>query len=319
MPKPTTRVLTLLEMLQSREVTGGAELARTLDVDRRTLRRYIVALEELGIPIVTTQGRFGGYQVVPGFKLPPMMFSDEEALALAVGLLAARELGLGQTLPAVASARAKLERVLPTKLRSRLGAVDESIALELTRPVDAFDPAMMASLCKAAQEKRRVDLGYQSRPGERTRRHFDPYGLVYRAGRWYSVGCCHLRRGLRSFRLDRVIAVEVLDTHFDRPEKFDALGYLRQSIATIPRAHTVEVLFETDLVTAQREIAWSLGILECTDNGILLRGQVDDLDYCARELARLPFDFSVRSPAALRRNIARNAQRLRRLAEARNG
>ena len=92
MPKPTTRVLSLLEMLQSREVTGGAELARAPEVDRRTLRRYVVMLEELGIPIVTTQGRYGGYQVVPGFKLPPMIFSDQEALALAVGLMAARGL-----------------------------------------------------------------------------------------------------------------------------------------------------------------------------------------------------------------------------------
>src|SRR5262245_30458328 len=109
MPHPTTRVLTLLELLQAREITGGAELARALGVDRRTLRRYIVMLEEMGIPITTSQGRFGGYQVVPGFKLPPMIFSEDEALALAVGLLAARGLGLAETLPAVASARTKLE------------------------------------------------------------------------------------------------------------------------------------------------------------------------------------------------------------------
>ena len=79
MSQPTTRVLALLELLQSRAITGGAELARELEIDRRTLRRYIVTLEELGIPIVTTQGRYGGYQVVPGFKMPPMIFSDEEA------------------------------------------------------------------------------------------------------------------------------------------------------------------------------------------------------------------------------------------------
>src|SRR6476659_1686335 len=105
MAKPTTRVLALLELLQA----GGVELARALEVDRRTLRRYIAMLEELGIPITTTQGRYGGYQVVAGFKLPPMIFSDDEALALAVGLVAARGLGLAQTLPAMASARGKLE------------------------------------------------------------------------------------------------------------------------------------------------------------------------------------------------------------------
>src|SRR5262252_1579952 len=122
MSQPTTRVLALLEMLQAREVTGGAELARALQVDRRTLRRYIAMLEELGIPIMTEQGRYGGYQVVPGFKLPPMIFSDDEALALAVGLMAARGLGLAHTLPAMASARDKLERVFPMRLKQRLRA-----------------------------------------------------------------------------------------------------------------------------------------------------------------------------------------------------
>ena len=314
MSQPTTRVLALLEMLQSRAVSGGAELAQALEVDRRTLRRYIVMLEELGIPIVTTQGRFGGYQVVPGFKLPPMMFTDDEALALAVGLLAARELGLAQTLPAVASARAKLERVLPQKLRTRLGAVDDSIALELTRPAATFDPGVMALLCGAAQTRRRVDLVYRSRSDEQTRRDFDPYGLVYRAGRWYSVGWCHLRRGLRSFRLDRVHSANALETLFDRPAKFDALAYLRESIASIPRAHAVEVLLDTDLATAQREIAWHFGLLEWTGKAVLLRAQVEDLGWCARELSRLSFDFSVKAPAALRTTLLRAARRMERIA-----
>src|SRR5215510_10499139 len=86
MSRPTTRALALLELLQGRAAMGGAELARELGIDRRTLRRYIVTLENMGIPITTTQGRFGGYQVIPGFKMPPMIFSDEEALALAVGI-----------------------------------------------------------------------------------------------------------------------------------------------------------------------------------------------------------------------------------------
>ena len=189
MSQPTTRVLTLLEMLQAREVTGGAELARALEVDRRTLRRYIVMLEELGIPIITTQGRYGGYQVVPGFKLPPMIFSDEEALALAVGLMAARGLGLAQSMPALATARAKLERVFPAKLKSRLRAVDESVALEFSRPATVIDQQVLGLLCAATQERHRVRMAYQSQKDEQTEREFDPYGLVYRAGRWYIVGC----------------------------------------------------------------------------------------------------------------------------------
>ena len=314
MPKPTTRVLSLLEMLQSREVTGGAELARTLEVDRRTLRRYIVMLEELGIPIVTTQGRYGGYQVVPGFKLPPMIFSDQEALALAVGLMAARGLGLAESMPAVASARAKMERVFPTKLKQRLRAVDESIALELARPVAVIDQQVLGLLCTATQEHRRVRMAYQSRAEAHTEREFDPYGLVYRTGRWYIVGWCHLRRGLRSFRLDRVASASSLTVSFDRPADFDALAYLKDSIAMIPRRHSVEVMLDTDLATAQRQLS-CVGMLEWQGDGVLLRAQTDDLDWFARELAGLPFDFNVHAPVALRASLLRAGQRLARLAE----
>lgn len=314
MSQPTTRVLTLLEMLQAREVTGGAELARALEVDRRTLRRYIVMLEELGIPIVTTQGRYGGYQVVPGFKLPPMIFSDEEALALAVGLMAARGLGLAQSMPALATARAKLERVFPAKLKSRLRAVDESVALEFSRPATVIDQQVLGLLCAATQERHRVRMAYQSQKDEQTEREFDPYGLVYRAGRWYIVGWCHLRRGLRSFRLDRVVSASSSADTFERPANFDALAYLRQSIATIPRAHSVEVLLETDLASAQKCVVPYVGVLECVDDGVLLRAQADNLDWIARELARLPFDFRVRSPSALRAEIVKIGKRLDRLA-----
>ena len=317
MPHPATRILSLLELLQAREVTGGAELAQALGVDRRTLRRYIVMLEEMGIPITTTQGRFGGYSVVSGFKLPPMIFSDDEALALAVGLMAARGLGLSQTLPAVASARSKLERVFPIKLKQRLTAVDGSVALELARPTAVVDQQVLALLCTATQERRRVHFAYESRGEERTERDFDPYGLVYRQGRWYIVGHCHLRRGLRSFRLDRIGAVRALPATFERPENFDALDHLRQSIARIPRAHAVEVLLKTDLATAQREVSWMLGVLEWTDEGVLLRAQVEDLDWCARQLTHLSFDYAVRSPAGLRASLRRAAARIDRLARAR--
>lgn len=314
MSQPTTRVLTLLEMLQAREVTGGAELARALEVDRRTLRRYIVMLEELGIPIVTTQGRYGGYQVVPGFKLPPMIFSDEEALALAVGLMAARGLGLAESMPALASARAKLERVFPAKLKSRLRAVDQSVALESSRPGTVIDQKVLGLLCSATQDRHRVRMAYQSQREEQTEREFDPYGLVYRTGRWYIVGWCHLRRGLRSFRLDRVVSASSSSITFERPADFDALAYLKQSIATIPRAHAVEVLFETDLATAQKWLVPYVGVIECVDEGVLLRAQADNLEWIARELARMPFDFRLISPDGLRGALERESRRLARLA-----
>ena len=316
MPRPTVRVLALLELLQARASTSGGELARALEVDRRTLRRYIATLEELGIPIMTSQGRYGGYQLVPGFKLPPLMFTDDEAVALAMGLLAARGLGLGRAMPAVASAKAKLGRVMPERLRARLNAVDQSVALELTRPPAPIDESVLGLLTTAAQEHRRSHMQYRTPQGDSTQRDFDPYGLVYREGRWYAVGMCHLRKGLRSFRLDRVGAAAALEAHFERPASFDALAYLKESLTSLPRAHQIEVLLATDLVTAHREMVSGFGILEWAGDRVLLRSRADDLDWFALQLAQLPFDFQVRSPAALRAAVASMGRRLVRLAGA---
>ncbi len=133
MSKPTVRVLALLELLQSNGQLSGSELARRLEVDGRTLRRYIVALEELGIPISAERGRHGGYRLVAGFKLPPLMFSAEETLAVSLGLLAVRSLGLGESELALESAQAKLSRVMPVALRRRLVALRETASLDLAR------------------------------------------------------------------------------------------------------------------------------------------------------------------------------------------
>lgn len=316
MSRPTVRVLALLELLQARGSSSGPELAQALQVDRRTLRRYIATLEELGIPIMTSHGRCGGYQLIPGFKLPPLMFTDDEAVALAMGLLAAPALGLGRTLPAVVSAKAKLGRVMPERLRARLNAVDQSVSLELFRPPGPIDENVLGLLTSAAQERRRIHLRYRTPQGEDTQRDFDPYGLVCREGRWYAVGMCHLRKGLRSFRLDRIGAAAPLEASFDRPASFDALAYLKTSIAMLPRAHRIEVVLATDLATAQRALFSDFGVLEWSRDGVLLRGQADDLTWCALQLARLPFDFRVRAPAALRAAVATIGQRLVQLARA---
>ena len=314
MAHPTTRVLAVLELLQTRGRMTGAELAQQLDVDRRTVRRYIARLEEIGVPITAEQGRDGGYMLAAGFKLPPMMFNDDEALALSVGLLAARGLGLADAAPAVASAQAKLERVMPAPLKRRVRAVDETVTLDLSRPKAPGDNAALVALSSAAQAQTRVRMRYRAAQRNETERDFDPYGLGYREGCWYVVGMCHLRHGLRSFRLDRVLSVQPCDASFARPADFDALAHLTYSLATLPRAHAVDVVLETDLATAQRHLFPSIGVLEWMDDAVLLRAQVDDLDWFARELARLPFVFNIRRPGALREAVAALGRRLLALA-----
>ncbi len=307
MPHPTTRVLAVLEILQSQAQIGGAELARRVAVDRRTLRRYIATLEEMGIPITTEQGRYGGYRLVPGYKLPPMMFTDEEAQALSLGLIAARGLGLADAAPAIESVQSKLDRVLPGAPRRTIAALRESVALQTGDARTGADARLLRVLSEAAQSRRTAALRYRAADGALTSRDFDVYGLVFRAGRWYVVGYCNLRKGLRTLRLDRVAHAEVTQRPFERPEGFDASEYLARAMATLPRSIAVEVLLHTDLATARRELFATLGLPEACDKGVTLRGSADDLDWYARELMRLPFRFEVRAPQALRRTLAKLA------------
>ena len=166
MPHPTLRVLAVLELLQSHGLITGAELARRVEVDARTLRRYIAMLEEMGIPITTEQGRYGGYRLVPGFKLPPMMFTDEEAQALSLGLIAARGLGLADSAPAIESVQAKLDRVLPSAPKKTIAALRESVALQTGDARVNADTKLLRVLSESAQSRRITGddstLGYVS-------------------------------------------------------------------------------------------------------------------------------------------------------------
>jgi len=315
---PTTRVLALLELLQTHGRMSGAELAPRLGVDRRTLRRYVGKLEDIGIPIVAERGRAGGYALMPGFKLPPMMFTEDETLALSLGLLAARGLGLAEAAPAVASAQAKLERVMPDGLKRRVRAVDETVKLDAA-PAPASkraDNRALVALTGAAQACRRVVLHYQNQNGDASVRRFDPFGVAFRHGRWYAVGMCHLRRELRTFRLDRIAGVEPLPEKFDRPQGFDPMAHLVQAIATLPRAFAIEVLLKTDLASARAHLFAEAGIFEESAGGVVIHAQSDELDWFARQLAGMPFDFEIRHPPELHAAVADCVRRLLRCSPA---
>lgn len=316
MPHPASRVLAVLELLQSRGRISGPELAQRINVDVRTLRRYIVLLEELGIPITTDRGRHGAYMLVAGFKLPPMMFTDAEALALSMGLLAARSLGLHAGETALASAQAKLERVMPESLKRRLRAVETTVSIESAGALTAHANATaLMLLTHAAHAGERVHLHYRSAQGEASERDFDTYGLGFRGGAWYAVGYCHLRHGVRGFRVDRIIEVRPLAVRFTRPKNFDVLEWLNHSIATLPRAHHVEVLLRTDdLAKAREAFSPAIGLFELADGGVLLRVRTDDLSWFARQLARVPFDFEIRTPQRLRKELLAHVVRLQKLA-----
>lgn len=312
---PTTRVLTVLELLQSRQNITGPELAERLEVDTRTVRRYITMLQDLGIPVEAVRGRYGNYRLRPGFKLPPLMFTDEEALALTLGLLIARKLGLTGATPAVEGALAKVERVLPVSLRDRVRALQDVLVIDFPTKSTSPSPALISTLSGAAQQRRCVALGYRAWNTETTERLLDPYGLVYHSGYWYTVGYCHLRQELRTFRLDRVLRADMQATFFERPGEFDCLAYVLASIPQTPGTWFIDVLLDTTLEQAQHIVSPALALLEQESVGISFRCYVDDLDWIAYVLVGLPCSFVVRQPSELRVALKDLAQRIDALAE----
>jgi predicted DNA-binding transcriptional regulator YafY len=297
---PTTRVLTVLELLQSHHRITGARLAERLEVDTRTVRRYITMLQDLGIPVESERGRYGAYRLMPGFKLPPLMFTDDEALAVTLGLLLARRLGLAATTPAMEGALAKIERVLPPLLRERVRAVRDAVVFNAVRPDVTTPHALVLTFSAAAGQCQRVWLRYRSGLAKDTEREIDPYGLVYHAGRWYTPAYCHLRQDYRVFRLDRVLAAELREQTFVRPADFDSLNYVLHSIATMPSTWTAVVLLETSIERARALVPPDLGTLEETPAGVVLRCWVEGLSWMARFLVELGCPFIVREPPELR-------------------
>jgi predicted DNA-binding transcriptional regulator YafY len=296
---PVTRLLTTLDLLQSRPGVTAAQLAERLEVETRSVRRYITMLQDIGIPVEAERGRYGGYRLRPGFKLPPLMWNEEEALAVTLGLQAVQQLGLSQTVPTVESALAKVERVLPQALRERVQAVQETVVLDLvTRPRAELN-AYVLRLSTAAYQGKRVRMRYQARIGEESERAFDCYGLVYRSERWYAVGYCHLRQDTRIFRLDRMRSLEICEEHFTPPANFDCLAYTLQAFAAIPSRWLIEVLLQTSLEQVRDTVPVTFATLEETSEGILLRADDDDLRHTARFLVNLGCPFRVLQPAEL--------------------
>ncbi len=313
---PTTRVLTVLEMLQSRAQMSGPELAERLEVDTRTVRRYITMLQDLGIPVEAVRGRYGSYRLRPGYKLPPLMFNDDEVLALSLGLIAVRKIGLVGAAPAIEGALAKIERVLPEMLRERFHALQDTLIFDFT-PSDATPRGEVVSvLSTAAKQQRRAWIRYAAyASSEATEREVDPYGLVYRSGFWYLVGYCHLRADLRTFRLDRVLEAEIRQETFNSPLDFDTLAHVIQSIPRTPARWQAEVLLETTMEVAQQSLPPSVAMFEQTPEGVMLRCNVNDLDWLAYLLAGLSFPFIVHHPTELRDALRKLAQSIMEQAE----
>ena len=309
---PTSRLLELLEMLQAQPLTTGREIAQRLGIDARTVRRYIAALQALDIPVEGQRGVGGGYRVRPGYRLPPLMLNDDEAVAVVLGLIGARGVSVDRETEPVDGALAKILRVLPTPLRTQVEALEQTLGFTAARPGGApVGGGVALLLAEAIRRRRRIRSGYRAFSGARTERDLSPHGLVVHAGRWYLAAYDHDRDDLRTFRVDRMSGTAIAEHAASAPpEGFDAVGHVSLSLARVPWTHEVEVLLDLPVDRAADRLPPTLAELAQDGERTLLRMRVNSLDWMAGVLAGLGCAFEIRAPDELRGAVKALGERL---------
>ena len=258
MANVATRLITLILLLQNRPNQKASELAERLGVSVRTLHRYFEMLDEMGIPVYAERGPYGGFSLVRGYKLPPLVFSIEEAVAVYMGTSLVSETWGQLYRDAAQSAMAKIENILPNEQREEIEWARRSlVATGLYRADLASLSPIMEKLRSATREHHSISVLYQNQvDAEAGRRKIDPYALVFRAGWWYLVGYCHLRLALRTFRVDRIQKLTILDPTFVVPKDFDIHAYLENEFKSQPiiRAHLRFIHEAAHIVTSNRSL-----------------------------------------------------------------
>ncbi|GAB2687845.1 helix-turn-helix transcriptional regulator [Nocardia thraciensis] len=305
----TERVLTLLGLLQ-RRVWTGPELAERLGVTPRTVRRDVERLRTLGYPVHASQGVGGGYRLRAGQDLPPLLLDDEEAIATAVSLLAGAGGAVAGAGDAALRALTKLDRVLPARLRHEVRA--------LSGAVESFgggrtpvDPEPLMTLARACRDRAEAGFDYPSGGAVRPRR-VEPYRLVASDRRWYLLAFDLDRDDWRSFRVDRMTAVEARTWHFRPRPVPDAATYVQEGVASRVYARQARFLVHAPGETVRAQIPASAAVV-CprADGRCEVRSGADNLDAVLIHMAVLGHDFEVLDPPELRTRSRELAERLR--------
>jgi predicted DNA-binding transcriptional regulator YafY len=304
--RPASRLLAFLELLQSRRVVDGAAAAGELRVSERTIRRYAVALQDIGIPVEGQPGIGGGYRLRPGTRLPPLTFSDEEAAAVVFGLAIAEQRGLS----GAQGALAKIARVLPERLTRRV----ERLSGELSLAAEP-DPAPASSetlllIAEAVRRRRSLRIGYSRRDGERSTREIEPLGLVAREGRWYVPARDRRSNELRTFRADRITQAAIGEPAAPPEPSFDPIAHVVRMLARLPSAWEVEVHLDAPMREVAARVPATLAELRPEGAGTRLELRANSLGWAAGVLAGLGADFRVIRPDELREHLAQLASRL---------
>ncbi|HSB38973.1 MAG TPA: YafY family protein [Gaiellaceae bacterium] len=304
--RPASRLLAFLELLQSRLVVDGAAAAAELGVSERTIRRYAVALHDIGIPVDGQPGVGGGYRLRAGTRLPPLMLSDEEAAAAVFGLVMAEQRGLS----GAEGALTKIARVLPDRLTRRVERLRDELRL-----VGEPEPAPTSSetllvLTEAVRRRRSLRIGYARRDGTRSTREIEPLGVVARRGRWYVPARDRRSGELRTFRADRIAAAEIGEPAAPPEPGFDPVEHVVRMLARLPWGWEVEVRLDAPVEEIAARIPATLAELTPEGQGTRLELRADSLEWAAGVLAGLGADFEVVRPDELRGHLAQLATRL---------
>jgi predicted DNA-binding transcriptional regulator YafY len=309
----TARVLALLELLEAHGRMRGDALAERLEVDVRTIRRYVLTLRDRGIPVEMERGRYGGYYLPAGYKRP-LALTEREALATAWALLSIGRQN-GDT------AGSDSQRAL-TKLSQSLARTTREMVRSLEHVVtfadapsyggggEPIDIEHLKTILCAVTSRQRVHMTYHAWNGETTAREVDPYHVVYRAGRWYLVAYCHLRADQRVFRFDHILRIALLTDVFESPQ-IDALAAVEQSLAQVPWRWEYRVQVDLSLEEATRRIPATMARLEQGSTGVIMYGYADDLAWIAHFVAGLRCPLVVLSPEELRHELLLLAEHIR--------
>ncbi len=308
----TSRALRLLSLLQSRRVWTGPELVRRLDVSERTLRRDIDRLRELGYEVSSISGPSGGYQLQGGADIPPLLLDDDEATAIAVGLLTAA----GGTIEGLeeTSLRAltKLEQVLPPRVRRRVATIHEAV-VPLARSWVTVDSEVLTTVAQACRDKERLRFEYRTRDGEESERLVEPHQLVSIHHRWYLLAYDRDRDDWRTFRLDRVRSPWATRIGFEpRPiPGGSAAEYVERSLRSMPMRYQVVATVDAPISAVETRFRRGEAVVEEVDEShSLVRLQGDALEWLAFMFIWLDLDFTIHEPPELIEYIEALTERL---------
>lgn len=311
MSNVATRLISIILMLQRRGTLKASELAEELGVSERTVHRYMGMLDELGIPIYSERGPYGGFSLVRGYKLPPLIFTPEEATALYLGAELVKNIWGASYFDAAVGATAKLDNVLPDDLLSEVKQVQRGLLVTgwLRRDYGPWAP-LLDELRRCVARRRRVELVYRSFRQEVTRRTVDPYALALQWGNWYLVGHCHLRGDLRTFRVDRLQEVQPTGESFEIPADFSAREYLLRMAEERPATYyRVAVRFDSDVahIVRERHEEWQ-HLTEHEDGSVTLAFDASDLSWPSRWVLTYQDKATVIGPPELAAMVRDTAQ-----------